>query len=118
MGYNAGMRSLVVVALLVPSIAFAGPKLTLEQVIEKSLAGPRGNVARADIEIAEERLDEAKALALPRIKATLFGTASPDIRCLDAQCTATEPQNFKFDFSGLYGSAQIELVQQLKRFPI
>ncbi len=116
MGYNAGMRSLVLVALLAPSIAAAGPKLTLDEVIQKSLAGPRGNVARADIEIAEERLDEAKALALPRIKATLFGTASPEIRCIDAQCTATEPRNFKFDFSGLYGNAQIELVQPIYTF--
>lgn len=110
------MRSLVVVALFVPSLALAGPKLTLEQVLEKSLAGPRGKLARADIEIAKERLDEAKALALPRIKATAFGTASPEIRCIDAQCTATEPQNFKFDFSGLYGSAQIDLVQPLYTF--
>ncbi len=110
------MRSLVVVALLVPSLALAGPKLTLDQVIEKSLAGPRGKMARVDVEIAKERFDEAKALALPRIKATAFGTASPDIRCVDPQCTTTEPRNFKFDFSGLYGSAQIELVQPLYTF--
>ncbi len=110
------MRTLVLALALVPSLAIAGPKLTLEQVIEKSLAGPRGNVARADVEIAVERLDEAKALALPRIKATMFGTASPEIRCLDAQCTATEPRNFKFDFSGLYGSAQIELFQPIWTF--
>jgi outer membrane protein TolC len=110
------MRSLVLALTLVSSTAIAGPKLTLDQVIQKTLTGPRVKMARGDTEAASARIDEAKAARLPRIKATLFGTVSPEITCIDPQCTATDPQNFKIAFDGLYGSAQVDITQPLYTF--
>ncbi|MBA2544940.1 MAG: TolC family protein [Deltaproteobacteria bacterium] len=110
------MRSLVLALILVSPSALAGPKLTLDQVIAKALTGPRVRMARGDIDAAGARVDEAKAARLPRIKATLFGTGSPEITCVDPQCTQTDPQNYKFAVDGLYGSAQIDLIQPLFTF--
>src|SRR6185295_9923629 len=111
------MRSLVVLTILVPSLAHAGPKLTLEQTIAKSLAGPKAKMARGDADAAAARIDEASAARLPRLKATAFGTASPKITCVDPpQCTQTDPQNFSLDFEGVFAGGQIDLTQPLFTF--
>jgi outer membrane protein TolC len=114
------MRSLVFGVLMLPSLlAVAGaapPKLTLEQVIAKALASPKAQMAEGDRAAAEARVDEADAARLPRVKATAFGTISPEIRCVDAACTMTEPKNFALRFSGLFGSAQIDVTQPVYTF--
>lgn len=107
--------ALLVLSSLVPAAA-AAPKLTLEQVIAKALASPKALVAGGDTAGAEARVDEADAARLPRAKATAFGTISPDIRCLDTACTTTSPKNFAFRFSGLFGSAQIDITQPVYTF--
>src|SRR2546430_9422146 len=103
------MRRMLVALVLVPRMVSADTKLTLNQVIERALAGPRAQMADGDREAAAARVDEADAARLPRIKATAFGTLSPEIRCNDPDCLATEPRNFAFRWSGLYGSAQLDL---------
>ncbi|HEU0036112.1 MAG TPA: TolC family protein [Kofleriaceae bacterium] len=109
--------SLFAAGLALAPPAHAGPKLTLDQVMAKALASPKVQMAQGDAGAAEARLDEANAARLPKIKATLFGTISPNIECVDPpQCAMTEPQNFAFDFSGLFGSAQIEVTQPLYTF--
>ena len=108
----------LLVALLcgVPRTASADHKLTLDQVIDKAVSGPRVQMAEGDRESAAARVDEADAARYPRIKATLFGTISPKIECLDPECRTTAPKNFEFRFSGLYGSAQLDLTQPLYTF--
>jgi outer membrane protein TolC len=114
------MRSLVIGLLMVSSLAStagaAPPKLTLDQVIARALAGPKARIADADRDAAAARVDEADAAWLPRAKATAFATVSPEIRCVDPQCTMTEPKNFALRFSGLFGSAQIDLTQPVFTF--
>jgi len=113
------MRSLALGLLLLPgliSAAEAAPKLNLDQVIARALANPRAQAADSDTAGAEARVDEADAARLPRARATVFGTISPDIRCRDAACTATDPRTFSFNFSGLYGSAQLDITQPLYTF--
>src|SRR5688572_18754317 len=108
------MRTLVfafTVAMLSARLAAAAPKLTLDETIAKALAGPRARMARGEIDMAEGRLSEAKALRFPRVKGTLFGTASPEIRCLDSQCTETDPQNFGFRYKGVWGGALFDVTQ-------
>jgi outer membrane protein len=94
----------------------AGPKLTLEQVMSKALAGPKAMMAAGDLAVAESRVDEADAARMPRFKATAFATISPKIRCTNDDCTKTEPQNFALDFSGVFGSAQLDITQPLYTF--
>jgi len=114
------MRSLVIGLLLLSglgSTAFAAPpKLTLEQVIAKALASPRAAMADGDRDAAAAQVDEADAARLPRGKLTAFGTISPEIRCVDPACTMTSPTNFALRFSGLYGSAQLDITQPLYTF--
>ncbi|HEX3765906.1 MAG TPA: TolC family protein [Kofleriaceae bacterium] len=113
------MRSFPIGVLLLPGLvttAAAAPKLTLDQVIAKALANPRALAADSDTEGAQARVDEADAARLPRAKLTAFGTISPDIRCANTDCTDTEPKIFSFNFSGLYGSAQLDLTQPLYTF--
>ncbi len=114
------MRPLVAAILLLPSlasVAAAAPqKLTLPQVIEKALAGPKARMAEGDRAAAAARISEADAARYPRIKATAFGTASPDINCIDAACTMTDVQDFAFRFQGVFGGGQIDITQPLYTF--
>lgn len=103
-------------------VAIAGPataqprKLTLEQVIQRTLSNPKMRMAESDTDAASARVDEADAARYPRIKGTAFGTISPEIRCIDFACNETEPKNFAFRFSGLFGSAQLDVTQPLYTF--
>lgn len=111
------MRWLVLAALLVPSLAFAEPqKLTLDQVIAKAIANPKVEMAQSDRVAAEARLAEANAARYPRIKATAFGTISPEITCDNPECTITTPKDFAWDFKGLFGGASVDLTQPLFTF--
>jgi len=114
------MRSLVIGSLvswwLAATALAAPPKLTLEQVVAKALAGPKARMADGDRDAAAARIDEADAARLPKAKLTAFGTLSPEIHCLDAACSATEPKNFALRFSGLFGSAQLDITQPVYTF--
>jgi len=114
------MRLLVIVTLMLPSLGSVAlaepPRLTLEQVIAKALASPKADMAEGDRAAAAARVDEADAARLPRAKATAFGTISPEIRCNDAACTTTDPKDFALRFSGLFGSAQIDITQPVYTF--
>jgi len=113
------MRSFLALApfLLTATAAAAPPKLNLDQVIAKTLVGPRVQMANGDSAAAAARVDEADASRLPRIKATVFGTISPKVTCVDPpQCTQTDPTDFELRFSGLYGSAQLDVTQPLYTF--
>ena len=114
------MRSLVIGALLLSTLISAAgaapPKLTLEQVIARALASPKAAMAEGDRDAAAARVDEADAARMPRAKATAFGTISPEIHCSDPGCTTTDPKNFALRFSGLFGSAQLDITQPLYTF--
>src|SRR5687767_2950752 len=88
-------------------------KLTLEQVIAKALTGPKLRMAAGDTAAAAARVREADAARLPRIKATAFGTISPEVDCLDAVCTQTSIQDFALEFDGVFGGAQLDVTQPL-----
>ncbi len=85
-------------------------------MIAKAVANPKVQMANGDADAAAARVDEADAARYPKLKATAFGTISPHIRCNDPQCLSTEPRNFSFDFSGFYGTAQLDLAQPLYTF--
>ncbi len=114
------MRTLLVaLALASPTLAAADvPKLTLEDVISKAIVNPRMGMAAGDREAAAAQVDEADAARLPRIKATAFGTISPDIKCDDPQmsCTHTSPTTFALRFSGFFGGAELDVTQPLYTF--
>jgi len=108
--------ALVLLAAFTRLAAADGHKLSLDETIAKALAGPKARMARGDADTAAGRLGEAKALRFPRIKGTFFGTASPKIDCLNAECTETDPRNFAFRYEGLYVGAHVDLEQPLYTF--
>lgn len=117
------MRSFVLGFLALCCLARLGgvaaadpPKLTLEQVIAKAITGPKAQMALSDRDAAAARVDEADAARLPRGKLTAFATISPEIRCRDEACTQTDPKNFALKFSGLFGSAQLDITQPIYTF--
>jgi outer membrane protein TolC len=115
--YNPAMRRILLVLALLPRLARAdAPKLTLEQVIEKAVANPRVEMAISDEQAAAARADEADAARYPRLKGTAFGTISPEINCTNPDCTVTDPNNFAFRFSGVYGYGQLDLTQPIYTF--
>jgi outer membrane protein TolC len=118
--YNAAMPLLVIVVLMLSSLVAVAraepPRLTLEQVIAKALASPKAEMADGDRAAAAARVDEADAARLPRAKATAFGTISPEIHCNEPTCVTTDPKNFALDFSGLFGSAQLDITQPVYTF--
>ncbi len=111
------MRPLVYALVLIPGLASAD-KLTLDQVITKAIGNPKVQMSEGDRDAASARVDEADAARYPHVKATMFATISPEIRCTDTPklCLTTEPQNFAFQFSGFYGSAQLDVTQPLYTF--
>ncbi|MGE0870295.1 MAG: TolC family protein [Kofleriaceae bacterium] len=111
------MRALILAIVCAPLVVRAEPpKLTLEQVIAKALAGPKARMAEGDRDAAAARIAEANAARLPRIKGTAFGTVSPKITCIDAGCTQTDPQSFALKFDGVFGGAQLDVTQPLYTF--
>jgi len=112
------MRLPLLALVCLPALAGAEPsRLTLEQVIEKALAGPKARMVKGDRDAAAARIDEANAARLPRIKATAFGTISPEINCVDQPaCNQTSPQNFALQFDGVFAGAQLDITQPLYTF--
>jgi outer membrane protein TolC len=112
------MRSLVLALVLVPALAAADPpKLTLDQVIAKAVASQRVEMAQADLDASVAQLGEVEAAMFPRVKGTAFGTISPEIHCVNIDvCTVTEPRHFSFQFSGVFGGAQLDITQPLYTF--
>jgi len=107
----------LLVCVSLPSAADAAPtKLTLDQAIAKALVGPKAQMAADDVGAATAKRDEADAARLPRVKATAFGTISPEIRCDNPECTETSPQNFALRFDGFFGGAQLDITQPLYTF--
>ncbi|MBA3394329.1 MAG: TolC family protein [Deltaproteobacteria bacterium] len=111
------MRWLCISIVLLASRVDAAPqKLTLEQVIARAVHGPKVQMADGDTAMAAARVDEADAARMPRIKATAFGTISPDVDCENDDCTVTGPRNFAWGFDGLFGGAQLDVTQPLYTF--
>ena len=94
----------------------APPTRTLDEIIAMTLRGPKAAMAAADTAGAAARVDEADAARLPRIKATAFATLSPEIRCEDADCIRTDPDEFALRFSGGFFGGSLEVVQPIYTF--
>ncbi len=92
------------------------PTRTLDEIIAMALRGPKAAMAAADTAGAAARVDEADAARLPRIKATAFATLSPEIRCEDADCIRTDPDEFALRFSGGFFGGSLEVVQPIYTF--
>ncbi|MEZ4401654.1 MAG: TolC family protein [Kofleriaceae bacterium] len=90
--------------------------LTLDALIAQANRSARVTMAEADRAAAAARVAEADGARLPRVTATAFAAPSPEIRCVDAACTATDPTDFALRFSGAFIGGTINLTQPLYTF--
>ncbi len=98
------------VALAAPAAA-DGPRLTLEQLTARALAGPRATMAASETASARARVSEATSGLFPKITATAFAGPSPRIDCVDAACDQTDPDGFAWSVDGLWTGVSLDVVQ-------
>lgn len=91
-------------------------RLTLDELIARSLSSSRASMARRDTDAARARAAEADAARLPKISALAFAAPSPDIDCLDPECTTTDPQDFEVRLSGVLGGGTLSITQPVFTF--
>ncbi len=76
-------------------------------------ANPRVAIARRDIEFARARVREVQANWFPRAQAQSFVAPSPDIECLNIECTITRPDQATLALAGVYTGVSLRVVQPL-----
>jgi HlyD family secretion protein len=87
------MRLYVLAPFVFVATAAAGPKLTLDEVIAKTLTGPRVRMAAGDSDVAAARVAEADAAA----KLVIAGARVEDLRAAEAQVAAAKARVDQLD---------------------
>jgi outer membrane protein TolC len=118
---TAGSRA-VACAILCALASFshtadAAPKrLSLNEAVAKARKNPLVRAATEQRRAAEARLAEARGARFPRAEIVSFLAPSPDIQCLNAECTRTDPRDPRFAADGLFAGVRVGLVQPLFTF--
>lgn len=89
---------------------------TLAEIIAAASRGPRARAARELTREARGARTEARGSRLPTLQAKGIIAPSPDIQCLDAACTQTDPKNASVALVGIFGRIELSLVQPLYTF--
>ncbi len=115
------MRPPVVIAAVAllgaaPATARAETRLTLDQLVVRAQGSERARMAAADRDGARARVDEADAARFPRGSLTGFVAPSPEINCVNDDCTRTDPTEFALRFAGVFTGAQVSVTQPLYTF--
>jgi outer membrane protein TolC len=105
-----------VAALVAWCLPAHAARLTLDQAVAKASRNPLARAALEQWHAAEARVGEARAARLPRAELTAFLAPSPKVRCLDADCTRTDPTEADLSFSGLFGGFKLAVIQPLYTF--
>lgn len=96
--------------------AAAQTKLTLPEVVARSMENPLARAADYATEAAEAQLSEALGARFPRLQVTGFVAPSPEIDCNDAACTTTSPEDVDINIAGVFGGVRAEVTQPLYTF--
>jgi outer membrane protein TolC len=103
--------------LLLSELALAAPRrLTLSDAIARARANPVARASIAAHRAALAQVEEARGARWPRAQLISFLAPSPDIRCVDAACTRTSPNDVSLDFKGVFAGARLDVVQPLYTF--
>ncbi|RMH37690.1 MAG: TolC family protein [Deltaproteobacteria bacterium] len=115
------VRALAIAAAVCIAVAAAPAagdpvRYDLPRVLAAAQRGPALRAAAAAAAEARAARDEARGRRLPRVEVQALAAPSPEIRCLDVACTQTAPEEASVDFRGVFGRAEIQLVQPLFTF--
>jgi len=95
----------------------AAPKrLSLIEAVARARTNPLVRAASEQRRAAEARLAEARGARFPRAEIVSFVAPSPEINCLNAECTRTDPRDPRFAADGLFAGVRVGLVQPLFTF--
>jgi outer membrane protein TolC len=120
--YGRGRRSATMLALiygfsLFSAVSGATPKrLSLAEAVSRARANPLVRAASEQHRAAEARLSEARGARFLRAEILSFIAPSPDIRCLDQNCTRTDPRDPRLAADGVFGGVRVGVVQPLYTF--
>ncbi len=104
-------------AWLAPALAEAAPlRLSLAEAIRRARENPLARAARQQEHAAAARAAEARGARWPRLTLNAFVAPSPEIECVNADCTRTSPDEIAPSIGGVFGGARLELAQPLYTF--
>jgi outer membrane protein TolC len=102
---------------LLSKASFATPRrLSLNEAVARARSNPLARAAIEQQRAAEARLAEARGARFPRGELTSFIAPGPDIRCLNADCTRTDPHDPRLAVDGIFGGVRLGLFQPLYTF--
>ena len=99
-----GLALICVFSLFSAASSAAPKRLSLSEAVQRARANPLVRAASEQRRAAEARLAEARGARFPRAEVISFIAPSPDITCLDQNCTRTDPRDPKLAADGVFGS--------------
>jgi outer membrane protein len=108
----------VALGLLTGQTALAAPvRLSLADATARAQANPVARAAILSQRAVEAQADEARGARWPRFNLIAFLAPSPDINCVNEDCTRTSPSTTITPvFDGLFVGARLEVLQPLYTF--
>jgi outer membrane protein TolC len=98
-------------------VSSATPKrLTLGEAVARARTNPLVRAAAEQRRSAEARLAEARGARFLRAEVISFIAPSPDINCLDANCTRTDPRDPRLALDGVFAGVRVGVIQPLYTF--
>ncbi len=85
----------------------------LKSYIGKAQKNPLAEIAHARTKAAQAQEREAAGHRWARFEVTSFLAPSPRIRCDNADCTRTSPQNVTINIAGIFGGIDLKITQPL-----
>jgi outer membrane protein TolC len=119
---RAGRAHAAALAVASSFLLFSAPseatpkRLTLNEAVARARTNPLVRAATEQRRSAEARLAEARGARFPRAEIVSFVAPSPDINCLNADCTRTDPRDPRFAADGLFAGVRVGVIQPLYTF--
>ncbi|MBL4634517.1 MAG: TolC family protein [Kofleriaceae bacterium] len=85
----------------------------LQSYIGKAQKNPLAEIAHARTKAAQAQEREAAGHRWASFEVTSFLAPSPKIRCDNADCTRTSPQNVTINIAGIFGGIDLKITQPL-----
>ena len=120
--FQAGRLRAAALAVACSFLLFSKPseatpkRLSLNEAVARARTNPLVRAATEQRRAAEARLAEARGARFPRAEIVSFLAPSPDITCLNADCTRTDPRDPRFAVDGLFAGVRVGLIQPLYTF--
>jgi outer membrane protein TolC len=111
-----GAAAACVLSLFSPISTAAPKRLSLDDAVARARTNPLVRAATEQRRVAEARLSEARGARFPRAEVVSFLAPSPDITCLNADCTRTDPRDPRLAADGIFAGVRVGVIQPIYTF--